>query len=42
MEVGNKVKMSGIGEYKFKVVRNNKIYEIYKDFLGFGVNEFFV
>ncbi|GAA9086697.1 hypothetical protein HpHA149_13970 [Helicobacter pylori] len=41
-EAGNKAKMSGTGEHKAKVARNNKTYEIYKDFLGSGANELFV
>ncbi|WP_100949062.1 hypothetical protein [Helicobacter pylori] len=40
-EAGNKAKMSGTGEHKAKVARNNKIYEAYKDFLGSGANELF-
>ncbi|GAA9363764.1 hypothetical protein HpHA254_14830 [Helicobacter pylori] len=40
-EAGNKAKMSGTGEHKAKVARNNKVYETYKDFLGSGANELF-
>ncbi|GAA8282788.1 hypothetical protein KVJ89_07345 [Helicobacter pylori] len=40
-ESGNKAKMSGTGEHKAKVARNNKTYEAYKDFLGSGANELF-
>ncbi|MCQ2727924.1 hypothetical protein JT177_04825 [Helicobacter pylori] len=40
-EAGNKAKMSGTGEHKAKVARNNKVYETYKDLLGSGVNELF-
>ncbi len=40
-EAGNKAKMSGTGEHKAKVARNNKTYEIYKDLLGSGANELF-
>ncbi len=40
-EAGNKAKMSGIGEHKAKVARNNKVYETYKDLLGRGANEVF-
>ncbi|WRA53719.1 hypothetical protein KVL81_07230 [Helicobacter pylori] len=40
-EAGNKAKMSGTGEHKAKVARNNKTYEVYKDFLGSGANELF-
>ncbi|WP_441741190.1 hypothetical protein [Helicobacter pylori] len=40
-EAGNKAKMSGTGEHKSKVARNNKTYETYKDFLGSGANELF-
>ncbi|WP_001127607.1 hypothetical protein [Helicobacter pylori] len=40
-EAGNKAKMSGTGEHKAKVARNNKTYEAYKDFLGSGTNELF-
>ncbi|WP_232725244.1 hypothetical protein [Helicobacter pylori] len=40
-EAGNKAKMSGTGEHKAKVARNNKTYEAYKDFLGSGANELF-
>ncbi|GAA7152375.1 hypothetical protein Kyoto69B_14470 [Helicobacter pylori] len=40
-EAGNKAKMSGTGEHKAKVARNNKVYEIYKDLLGSGANELF-
>ncbi len=40
-EAGNKAKMSGIGEHKAKVARNNNTYETYKDFLGSGANELF-
>ncbi|TPH31935.1 hypothetical protein [Helicobacter pylori] len=40
-EAGNKAKMSGIGEHKAKVARNNKTYETYKDLLGYGANELF-
>ncbi|GAA7673175.1 hypothetical protein ckin79_13720 [Helicobacter pylori] len=40
-EAGNKAKMSGTGEHKAKVARNNKTYETYKDLLGSGVNELF-
>ncbi|GAA9686453.1 hypothetical protein VH58_14120 [Helicobacter pylori] len=41
-EAGNKAKMSGTGEHKAKVARNNKTYETYKDFLGSGANELFI
>ncbi|GAA8491466.1 hypothetical protein HpNP90_13630 [Helicobacter pylori] len=40
-EAGNKAKMSGTGEHKAKVARNNKVYETYKDLLGCGANEVF-
>ncbi|MBM0600130.1 hypothetical protein [Helicobacter pylori] len=40
-EAGNKAKMSGTGEHKAKVARNNKVYETYKDPLGSGANELF-
>lgn len=40
-EAGNKAKMSGTGEHKVKVARNNKVYETYKDLLGSGTNELF-
>ncbi|WRA43480.1 hypothetical protein KVL46_06990 [Helicobacter pylori] len=40
-EAGNKAKMSGTGEHKTKVARNNKVYETYKDLLGSGANELF-
>ncbi|GAA8579342.1 hypothetical protein KYTH41_14430 [Helicobacter pylori] len=40
-EAGNKAKMSGTGEHKAKVARNNKTHEIYKDLLGSGANELF-
>ncbi|GAA7064262.1 hypothetical protein AOHp70_12920 [Helicobacter pylori] len=40
-EAGNKAKMSGTGEHKAKVARNNKTHEIYKNFLGSGSNELF-
>ncbi len=40
-EAGNKAKMSGTGEHKAKVARNNKTHETYKDFLGSGANEVF-
>ncbi|GAA9517417.1 hypothetical protein UBN28_14660 [Helicobacter pylori] len=40
-EAGNKAKMSGTGEHKAKVARNNKTYETYKDLLGSGSNELF-
>ncbi|MCQ2943936.1 hypothetical protein JT145_07470 [Helicobacter pylori] len=40
-EAGNKAKMSGTGEHKAKVARNNKTYETYKDLLGSGANELF-
>ncbi|WP_367692770.1 hypothetical protein E5P60_07495 [Helicobacter pylori] len=40
-EAGNKSKMSGTGEHKAKVARNNKVYETYKDLLGSGANELF-
>ncbi|GAA7241714.1 hypothetical protein Kyoto89A_14410 [Helicobacter pylori] len=40
-EAGNKAKMSGTGEHKAKVARNNKTHETYKNFLGFGSNELF-
>ncbi|MGN8419106.1 hypothetical protein ACR9K4_07100 [Helicobacter pylori] len=40
-EAGNKSKMSGTGEHKAKVARNNKTHETYKDCLGFGANELF-
>ncbi|MFA8014195.1 hypothetical protein [Helicobacter pylori] len=40
-EAGNKAKMSGTGEHKAKVARNNKTHEKYKDFLGSGANELF-
>ncbi len=33
--------MSGTGEHKAKVARNNKVYETYKDLLGSGANELF-
>ncbi|GAA8959464.1 hypothetical protein HpSP29_14850 [Helicobacter pylori] len=33
--------MSGTGEHKAKVARNNKTHETYKDFLGSGSNELF-
>ncbi len=41
VEAGNKAKMSGTGEHKAKVARNNKTHETYKDFLGSGSNELF-
>ncbi|RKV15556.1 hypothetical protein DD747_05685 [Helicobacter pylori] len=40
-EAGNKAKMSGTGEHKAKVARNNKTHETYKDCLGSGANELF-
>ncbi len=40
-EAGNKAKMSGTGEHKTKVARNNKTHETYKDLLGSGANELF-
>ncbi|GAA8593317.1 hypothetical protein HpDR64_13800 [Helicobacter pylori] len=40
-EAGNKAKMSGTGEHKAKVARNNKVYETYKDLLRSGANELF-
>ncbi|GAA9288512.1 hypothetical protein BTM384_11690 [Helicobacter pylori] len=40
-EAGNKAKMSGTGEHKSKVARNNKTHEAYKDLLGSGSNELF-
>ncbi|WP_195836186.1 hypothetical protein [Helicobacter pylori] len=40
-EAGNKAKMSGTGEHKAKVARNNKTHEAYKDLLGSGANELF-
>ncbi|MFP6085255.1 hypothetical protein ACLF95_07455 [Helicobacter pylori] len=40
-EAGNKSKMSGTGEHKAKVARDNKVYETYKDLLGRGANEVF-
>lgn len=40
-EAGNKAKMSGTGEHKAKVARNNRVYETYKDLLGSGANELF-
>ncbi|GAA9862210.1 hypothetical protein VN0635_06170 [Helicobacter pylori] len=40
-EAGNKAKMSGTGEHKAKVARNNKTHETYKDLLGSGANELF-
>ncbi|GAA9610764.1 hypothetical protein HpHA76_14530 [Helicobacter pylori] len=40
-KAGNKAKMSGTGEHKAKVARNNKTHETYKDFLGSGANELF-
>ncbi|OPG44967.1 hypothetical protein [Helicobacter pylori] len=40
-EAGNKAKMSGTGEHKAKVARNNKVYGTYKDLLGSGTNELF-
>ncbi|GAA8586474.1 hypothetical protein oki149_13200 [Helicobacter pylori] len=40
-EAGNKAKMSGTGEHKSKVARNNKTHETYKDLLGSGANELF-
>ncbi|GAA7008288.1 hypothetical protein AOH414_14160 [Helicobacter pylori] len=40
-EAGNKAKMSGTGEHKAKVARNNKTHETYKNFLGSGSNELF-
>ncbi len=40
-EAGNKAKMSGTGEHKAKVARNNKTHETYKDLLGRGANELF-
>ncbi|GAA6884955.1 hypothetical protein HpHNI68_12300 [Helicobacter pylori] len=40
-EAGNKAKMSGTGEHKAKVARNNKTHETYKDSLGSGSNELF-
>ncbi|GAA7956625.1 hypothetical protein HpMS83_14920 [Helicobacter pylori] len=40
-EAGNKAKMSGTGEHKSKVARDNKTHETYKDLLGSGANELF-
>ncbi|WQY32373.1 hypothetical protein KVL23_06595 [Helicobacter pylori] len=40
-EAGNKAKMSGTGEHKAKVARNNKTHETYKDLLVSGSNELF-
>ncbi|GAA9477741.1 hypothetical protein UBN117_14540 [Helicobacter pylori] len=40
-EAGNKAKMSGTGEHKSKVARNNKTHETYKNSLGSGANELF-
>ncbi len=40
-EAGNKAKMSGTGEHKAKVAKNNKTHETYKDLLGSGANELF-
>ncbi|WQW20549.1 hypothetical protein KVL77_06755 [Helicobacter pylori] len=40
-EAGNKAKMSGTGEHKSEVARNNKTHETYKDLLGSGANELF-
>ncbi len=40
-EAGNKAKMSGTGEHKAKVARNNKTHETYKGSLGSGANELF-
>ncbi|UOR33691.1 hypothetical protein [Helicobacter pylori] len=40
-EAGNKAKMSGTGEHKAKVARNNKTHETYKELLGSGANELF-
>ncbi|GHP55814.1 hypothetical protein JP0044_13880 [Helicobacter pylori] len=40
-EAGNKAKMSGTGEHKAKVARNNKTHETYKNSLGSGANELF-
>ncbi len=40
-EAGNKAKMSGTGEHKAKVARNNKTHETYKNLLGSGANELF-
>lgn len=40
-EAGNKAKMSGTGEHKAKVARNNKTHETYKNLLGSGSNELF-
>ncbi|GAA7586263.1 hypothetical protein HpBHB46_14960 [Helicobacter pylori] len=40
-EAGNKAKMSGTGEHKAKVARNNKTHETYKDLLRSGANELF-
>ncbi|GAA8808591.1 hypothetical protein Hpoki86_14220 [Helicobacter pylori] len=40
-EAGNKAKMSGTGEHKAKVARNNKTHEAYKNSLGSGANELF-
>ncbi|GAA9693932.1 hypothetical protein VN1183_12930 [Helicobacter pylori] len=40
-EAGNKAKMSGTGEHKAKVARNNKTHETYKNSLGSGSNELF-
>ncbi|PDW45884.1 hypothetical protein [Helicobacter pylori] len=40
-EAGNKAKISGTGEHKAKVARNNKTHETYKDCLGSGANELF-
>ncbi|MBI1561841.1 hypothetical protein IZT76_06265 [Helicobacter pylori] len=40
-EAGNKAKMSGTGEHKAKVARNNETHETYKNLLGSGSNELF-
>ncbi|TPH81856.1 hypothetical protein [Helicobacter pylori] len=41
-EAGNKAKMSGTGEHKVKVARNNLICEKYKDELNKANNELFI
>ncbi|GAA7993190.1 hypothetical protein HpCS18_14120 [Helicobacter pylori] len=40
-EAGNKAKMSGTGEHKAKVARNNNTHKTYKNLLGSGANELF-
>lgn len=40
-EAANKAKMSGTGEHKAKVARNNKTHRTYKNSLGSGANELF-